>query len=116
MFGLNKVYLVGHLGSDPQPCLSKNGKTYAKLNLATQRSRKNENGNWDSLTDWHTVTAWGKQGEACIEHLNKGSKLMVEGYLSHFEFTTENGETRKQTGITAHNIEFFQKKNSTQAA
>ncbi len=98
---------MGFLGSDPQTAKSRNGKDFAKLSLATHRSKKNEDGGWDSITDWHNVTVWGKQGEACTQNLRKGSKVMVEGYLSHYELTNDNGESRKYTGITAQTIEFF---------
>lgn len=107
MYGMNKVYLVGFLGSNPQATTSKNGKNYTKLNLATHRSIKDAEGEWNSLTDWHNINVWGKRGETCQKYLKKGSKVMVEGYLNHYEFTDDNGSNHKQTAITAQNIEFF---------
>lgn len=115
MFGINKVYLVGFLGSDPQACKSKAGKDYTKLSVATHRSRKTEDG-WDTITDWHNVTVWGKQGESCVQNLRKGSKVMVEGYLSHYEVIDAEGDSKKMTGITAHNIEFFNAQQTSAAA
>ena len=107
MYGLNKVYLVGFLGSDPEANKSKNGKDYVRLNLATHRSTKTADGQWEAVTDWHNVTVWGKRAESCAQNLRKGAKVMVDGYLSHYESTDEKGETRRQTAITANNVEFF---------
>ena len=116
MFGINKVYLVGHLGNHPKSFTSKNGKPYARISLATHRSRKAEDGSWEPLTDWHDVTVWGKQGESCMNHLKKGAKVMVEGYLSHYETTSEDGKPRKNTSVTAHSIEFFNAQLESRAA
>lgn len=117
MLGINKVYLVGHLGADPKMQVSKNGKSFAKISLATNRSRKQEDGSFQDITDWHNVTVWGKQGDACSGHLKKGSKVMVEGYLSHYKTESEEGkESTWHTGITAHSIEFFNAKQEKVAA
>lgn len=110
MYGVNRVFLVGYLGSDPQMSKSKNGKEYAKLNLATHRSSRMEDGEWRTTTDWHNVTVWGKRAETCSQHLKKGAKIMVEGFISNFERKNDDGETFRQTAITANNVEFFASK------
>lgn len=107
MSGMNKVYLMGHLGSDPKLSISKKGKEFTRLNVATNKSYRNAEGLWDSKTEWHSVMVWGKRGELCTQRLKKGSKVMIEGALHSYESKDEKGEIQYHTTVTASNVEYF---------
>jgi single-strand DNA-binding protein len=106
MNGMNKVIIMGYLGSDPKGQLSKDGKAYTSLSLATNRSWVNKDGAKEKRTDWHRVTVWGKKAQICQDYLKKGAPVCIEGYLSSFEIE-ENGQRRWLTSITAEDINFL---------
>jgi single-strand DNA-binding protein len=110
MNGLNKVIIVGTLGSDPRLCTAKDGKGFTALSLATNRYWKNKEGTVERRTDWHSVTVWGKKGTLCQEHLKKGNPVCIEGYLTTYESEDEGGKKRYVTSITAEDVNFLPKK------
>lgn len=107
MNGMNKVIIMGYLGSDPKGLTSKDGKPYTSLSLATNRSWVNKEGGKEKRTDWHRVTVWGKKAQICQSYLKKGAPVCVEGYLSTYEVEEENGEKRWLTSVTAEDINFI---------
>jgi single-strand DNA-binding protein len=106
MKSINRVFLVGRLGSDPEMKTTKNGKTYARLSLATDKWSKLEDGKWEQKTEWHKVTVWGHEATKCADRLSKGAPVFVEGELSRYNYE-QNGEKRFQTSITAQAISFL---------
>jgi len=69
---INKVTLVGRLGADPEVRALKNGAKVARMNVATNESYKDNNGEWRDRTEWHTVIGWRYVAE-------KAEKLKKEG-------------------------------------
>ncbi len=114
MNGLNKVILVGTLGSDPKSSTSREGKGFATLSLATNRYWRNKDGNLERKTDWHKVNVWGKKAELCIENLKKGASVCVEGFLSTYE-TDDGGQKRWQTSVNAEEVNFLIRGGKNQA-
>jgi single-strand DNA-binding protein len=108
MKSINKVFLVGRLGADPEMKVTKNGKTYARLSLATQRPWQPSDGKNVIKTDWHNVTVWGGEAERCASLLSKGSPVFVEGHISKYQLPTEEGEPNRYiTSITADQLSFL---------
>ena len=66
---INRVELLGRVGTDPEMKYTPGGTAVTRLRLATDRYRKNA----EDATDWHTVVVWGKQGEAVNTYVGKGS-------------------------------------------
>lgn len=104
--GLNKVTLIGHLGSDIDLKFTQNGTAVANLSLATNESRK-INGEWQDATEWHRVTVWGKTAESCAEYLGKGSQVYVEGRLQTRKWQDRDGADRWTTEVVAGNVIFL---------
>jgi single-strand DNA-binding protein len=95
---LNKVILAGNVGQDPQINTTKSGSTVAALNLATNRSYKDRDGNRQSETQWHRVVVWqsGDKGlvTSVIEpYVQKGTAIIVTGELRHRSYE-KNGERK----------------------
>ena len=110
MQGLNKIFLLGYLGNDPQLLSAKNGHFYTSLNVATHRPHLNKETSTESnsTTDWHYVRVWGKLAETCSKYLVRGQPVLVEGYLTYYSKADEaTGETKYQTGINALKVEFL---------
>lgn len=78
---LNKVQLIGRLGSDPQGREMGSGSYVANFSVATQRQWTGKDGQPHEETDWHFIVAWDKLGEICVRHLSKGRLVYVEGRL-----------------------------------
>ena len=79
--GVNKVILVGNLGSDPQMRYTPNGTAVANFSLATNESYTDKDGNRQEQTEWHRIVAWARLAEVCGEYLTKGKQIYVEGKL-----------------------------------
>ena len=104
MRSVNNVVLMGNLVADPELRETNTGKKVAHMSVATNRKRKNKDGEPTLSTDFHRVIAWQKLGEICGEHLTKGSSVYVEGSINNRSYETKEGEKRYITEIVARNI------------
>lgn len=78
---LNKVILIGNLGSDPEIRATPNGSQVANFRIACTESWKDQSGQKQERTEWATIVAWRQQAEIAAKYLRKGSKVYVEGKL-----------------------------------
>lgn len=101
--GLNKVMLLGNLGADPELKVTGGGQAILKLRLATTESYLDRNNARQERTEWHSVTMWGKRGEALAKILTKGDRIFVEGRVSTSTYD-KDGEKRYRTEIVATNV------------
>lgn len=102
--GLNRVVLIGNLGTDPELKYTQNGQAVLRLRLATTESYVNRAGERQQRTDWHTVIIWGKRGEALNNILSKGRSICAEGRIQYRQWEDKEGNKRNSTEIVATNI------------
>ena len=76
----NTVDIMGFLGADAENRTTKDGVPFTVLSLATKRSWKDAQGEWQSHTDWHRVTCFGAIAEFGAS-LKKGAHVHITGYL-----------------------------------
>jgi single-strand DNA-binding protein len=100
---LNKVLLLGNLGADPELKVTQGGQAVLKLRLATTETYLDRNNTRQERTEWHSITLWGKRGEALAKFLQKGERIFVEGSLRTSSYE-KDGEKRYRTEINATNI------------
>jgi single-strand DNA-binding protein len=111
---LNKVSLVGHLGSDPEIRTLQNNSRNATVNIATDDSYKNrETGERVQRTDWHRVVVWGNPLVDTIEKLAakgplKGTQVFIEGKLRTRKYTDANDVVKYTTEVIVTSFEGFQ--------
>lgn len=91
---VNKVILVGRLGSDPQIRETNGGKKVANFSLATDDSYKDNNGNRQKKTDWHKLVVWSPLAEVCEQYLHKGDLAYFEGRLQTREYESTKDSTK----------------------
>jgi len=103
---VNKVILVGRLGTDPELRRTKNDFSVVNVRVATNDRRK-EGDVWVDHTEWHTVTVWGRQAENLVKYCSKGKQLYIEGRIQTRDFTDKNGIERKATEVVADQIRFL---------
>tara|TARA_B100000959_G_C14424955_1_gene396068 strand:- start:93 stop:446 length:354 start_codon:yes stop_codon:yes gene_type:complete len=101
---LNKVFLIGHLGSDPEARYTKAGRPAASFSLATNESWVQQNGQSAEHTEWHSVVTWDKLAEFVQQFLYKGQLVSVEGRIHTREWESKEGKQGKTTEIICSNI------------
>lgn len=102
--GLNRVMLLGNLGQDPELRYTQSGQAILNVRLATTETYFDKNKVKQERTDWHTVTIWGKRGEALSRILSKGSTIFVEGRLRTSSYDDKEGKKRYKTEVIANNV------------
>lgn len=101
--GLNKVMLIGNLGTDPELKFSQAGGAILNISLATNEKWKDKAGEWQEKTEWHRVTLFGNRAEALGKILAKGKSIFVDGRLQTDSYE-KDGVKRYATKIIANNI------------
>jgi single-strand DNA-binding protein len=101
MASVNKVILVGNLGSDPEIRYTPSGSAVANFSLATKDQWTGKDGQKEEKTEWHKIVAWGRLGEICGEYLKKGSQVFIEGRIQTKSWEDRDGNKRYTTEIIA---------------
>lgn len=96
--GINKVILIGNLGSEPEIRSTGAGALIATLSVATSESWRDRNtGQQQEKTEWHRVVIFGKLAEITQQYLHKGSKVYLEGKLQTRKWQGQDGQDRYGT-------------------
>lgn len=108
MSSVNKVILIGNVGSDPEVRYLDRGVAIANFNLATtERGYTMQNGTQvPDKTDWHAIVLWRNLAEWAERNIRKGMKLYVEGKLQTRTWEME-GQRRSKTEVIAENIQIL---------
>ena len=99
---LNKVLLIGRLGADPEIKQMVNGKSVARLSLATSQNWKDKNtGERKEKTEWHRVVVFNEGLVNVVQqYLKKGAQVYIEGQISTRKWTDEqSGQDKYSTEI-----------------
>lgn len=109
---MNKIMLIGNLGSDPEMSYLPDGTALTKFSLAVNRVvGRNSGGERERETDWFRIVAWRQLAETCNTYLHKGSKIYVEGRLSQRKYTDREGVERLSVEVTLTDMEMLTPKN-----
>lgn len=104
---VNKVILVGNLGSDPELRYTQGGHAVANFNIATNERWTDKEGKTNERTEWHKIVVWGRQAENCEKYLSKGRQVFIEGRLQTRDWEDKDGNKRFTTEIVANNVQFL---------
>lgn len=99
MAGVNKVILLGNLGSDPEIRSLPSGSKVASFSIATSEAYNNKEGQRVEQTEWHRVELWDGLANIAEQYLKKGRTVYVEGKIRTEEYTDKDGIARKTTKI-----------------
>lgn len=106
--GINKVILVGNLGSDPEVRYTTGGTAVASLSVATSEQwTDKQSGQKQERTEWHRVKMFGRLAEIAGEYLKKGQQVYVEGSLRTDKYTGKDGVERYSTDIVASDLQML---------
>lgn len=107
---LNKVMIIGRLGQDPELKYTASGMPMTNLNVATDESYTDKEGNKVEKTEWHRVIVFQRAAENCANYLGKGSLVYIEGNLQTRKWTDQQGQDRYTTEIRAQRVQFLDRK------
>lgn len=103
---VNKVILVGNLGSDPEFI---DQHSICKFSLATTERWRSKEGVKKEETQWHNCVVFGKLAEFANSYLKKGSKIYLEGQIKYNSFE-KDGVTKYSTSINTKEIKILDSK------
>ncbi len=112
MASLNKVMIIGNLGSDPEMRFTPNGNPVTSLRVATSRVYTTAEGERKQETEWFTVVAWSKLAEQCNQFLAKGRLVYAEGRLRTHTWESQDGQKHYRTEIIANRVTFLDRQAS----
>ncbi len=110
---LNKILLIGNLGSDPEMRYIPSGSAVSNFSLAVNRRYTTSAGEQREETEWFRIAAWGQLAETANQYLQKGSKVYVEGRVASRAYTDKDGQARASIEVTAERIQFLDPKGTT---
>ena len=106
--GVNKVFLIGNVGKDPETRYSAGGTAIVSVSVATSESWKDkQTGEKQERTEWHRVKFFGKLAEIVGEYLKKGKQVYIEGSIRSSKYTDKEGIERWSTDIIANNMQML---------
>lgn len=106
MSGVNKVILLGNLGTDPEVKTFDDGNKLATLAIATSEKFKDREGTLQERTEWHNVVLYKRLAELAEQYLSKGRQVYIEGKLRTRKWQDKDGNDRYTTEIVAREMTF----------
>ena len=107
MAGLNKVMLIGNVGTDPEMRYTANGSPVTTFRLACTRTFNSPDGERREDTEWFTIVSWNKLAETVSQFLQKGRRAYVEGRLQTRSWDGPDGQKRYRTEVIAGQVLFL---------
>ena len=105
---LNKVMLIGNLGSDPEVRSTTGGNRVASFSLATSRSWNSPSGEKQEKTEWHKCVVWNTKGSGLADvvekYCKKGDRIYVEGRIDYRQWQDKENQTRYSTEINVREL------------
>ncbi len=111
--GVNKVFLLGRLGKDPEIRATAGGMSVASFTLATSDRQKDQTGNWVDKTEWHNLVAFQRTAEIVRDYCKKGSQVFIEGKIQTRSWDDkESGQKKYRTEILVNELSLLDSKGS----
>lgn len=104
---VNKVILLGYVGSDPEIRYPEKDRAIAHVSLATNDRYANST---TEVTEWHSLLMGGKNAEIAERYIRKGSRIYVEGKLRTREYEDRMKIVRRKTEIVVERLELLGRK------
>src|SRR5579859_1151395 len=102
----NQVILMGNLTRDPELRQTPNGQNVCSFSLALNRSYKDSSGEWQEVTDYIDIVAWGPLAERVAQYLSKGRRCLVQGRLQSRSWE-QDGQKRSKVDVLANDVTFL---------
>ena len=109
MASVNKVIIIGNLGSDPEMRFTPNGNPVTSFSVATNWRYTTAQGERKEETQWFTVVTWNRLAEQCNQFLTKGRLVYAEGRLRTRSWDGQDGQRHFRNEIIANKVTFLDK-------
>ena len=110
---INRVMITGNLTREPELRKTAGGLPVLSLGVAVNDRRKNsQRGEWDDYPNFIDCTLFGSRAENLAPHLDKGSKVAIEGKLRQEQWESKDGQKRTKISIIIDSIEFMSRKDA----
>ena len=102
---LNKIFIMGRLGRDPEVRYTQAGKPVASFSLAVDRDYTDQ-ATGKRPCDWVDVVAWDARARFVQQYFRKGRMAIVEGRLQVRDYTGRDGSKRRAVEVVADSVYF----------
>jgi single-strand DNA-binding protein len=107
MASVNRAFILGNLGREPEVRYTQGGDAVCNLSIATSEQWKDKAGVKQEKTEWHRVTLFGRQAEVAGEYLKKGTSVWIEGRIQTRKYTDKDGVEKYATEIIADRMQMI---------
>ena len=104
---VNKVILLGYVGSDPDIRYPEKDRAIAFVSLAPNDYYA---ATGTEVTEWHRLVMGGQNAQLPKKYTRRGSRLYVEGRLKSREFQDKLNIRRRVTEIIVDHVELLGRK------
>ena len=102
---VNRTFLLGHVGKNPEVGTTPGGTLAVNFSLATTDREKDRQGNWSDRTEWHNLVAYGRTAEIVRDYVSKGTQLFIQGKIQTRSWDDkESGQKRYWREIFVHDL------------
>ena len=109
MASVNKIIIIGNLGSEPEMRFTPNGNPVTSFRVATNWRYTTAQGERKEETQWFTVVTWNRLAEQCNQFLTKGRLVYAEGRLRTRSWDGQDGQKHFLNEIIANKVTFLDK-------
>jgi len=105
MVSLNRVEIIGNVGSEAEMRFTPVGKPVTSFRVACNSKFGDK-----ETTEWFSIIAWNKLAETCNQYLQKGQQVFVEGRLQTRTWEGDDGVKHYKTEVVANRVLFLGKR------
>lgn len=113
MVSVNRMTIIGNLGSEPEMRFTPGGRPVTSFRVATNWRYTTPEGERKEETEWFNVVCWSKLAEQCNQFLSKGRLVYIEGRLRMRTWEGQDGQTRSRNEIVADRVKFLDRQSAT---
>jgi len=113
MPSLNKVTVIGNVGSEPEMRFTPNGRPVTSFSVATNWVYTTPEGERKQETEWFNVVAWNRLAEQCNQFLAKGRLVYAEGRIHTRSWEGQDGQQHSRMEVIANRVIFLDRRAST---
>lgn len=112
MPSLNKVTIIGNVGSEPEMRFTPNGKPVTSFSVATNWAYTTPDGERKQETEWFSVVAWNRLAEQCNQFLAKGRLVYAEGRIHTRTWEGQDSQQHSRIEVIANRVIFLDRRTS----
>ncbi len=113
MPSLNKVIIIGNVGSEPEMRFTPNGRPVTSFSVATNWVYTTPEGERKQETEWFNVVAWNRLAEQCNDFLAKGRLVYAEGRIHTRNWEGQDGQQHSRSEVIANRVIFLERRASS---